>query len=186
MPHARRAPLRAALTAFVPEDDRERAYHRRMLDLLDVAGDPFSRDHFVPGHFTASAFILAPDGEHLLMILHRKLGLWLQPGGHVDPEDHDIFASARREIAEETGVLDFAWFEGEPTVFDVDIHAIPPIKQDPPHEHFDVRVLVHATSPVMEAGEDVAGARWVHLDEVEGMGTDESVLRAVRKIKARG
>jgi len=185
MPHHRRHPLRRALADFQPDDPREAAYRDRMLALIDSDGDPFARDHFEPGHFTASAFILAPDGLHLLMILHRKLGLWLQPGGHVEPDDANIFDAAAREVHEETGVIDFDWARGEPAIFDVDIHAIPPIKDDPAHEHFDVRVLVTAHTEAIAAGEDVRDARWVPLDAIDRMGTDESVLRAVRKIKAR-
>jgi 8-oxo-dGTP pyrophosphatase MutT (NUDIX family) len=58
----------------------------------------------VPGHFTASAFVLHPSGEALLLILHRKLGMWLQPGGHLESSDVDHLGAARREVAEETGV----------------------------------------------------------------------------------
>ncbi len=183
----RRPSLRDLLAAHAPADDTEAAHRARMLALLDAA-DPFARTHFAPGHFTASAFVLSPDGDALLLILHRKLGRWLQPGGHIDPDDADVFAAARREVAEETGLtavdVDPAW----PRLLDLDVHAIPPHPKsgEPGHEHFDVRVLLRARTTALAAGEDVKDARWFPLDALPTIETDESVRRAVRKIAKSG
>jgi 8-oxo-dGTP pyrophosphatase MutT (NUDIX family) len=180
----RRPPLRALLLAHVPADATEATHRARMLALLDAA-DPFARTGFVPGHFTASAFVLSPDGGSLLLILHRKLGRWLQPGGHVDAGDADVFAAARREVAEETGLTDVDVDPDWPRLLDLDVHAIPPHPKsgEPAHEHFDVRVLLRARTAELRAGEDVKAARWFPLDALPGVETDESVLRAVRKIQ---
>lgn len=179
----RRAHLAALLAAHAPTDPREVAYVARMHDLLAAPGDPFARGHFAPGHFTASSFVLSPDGGSLLLILHGKLGLWLQPGGHVDPEDPDVLAAARREVAEEVG-LDEVDLLGE-GLFDVDIHAIPPLRGDPPHEHFDLRFAFVARHREARAGSDAKAFRWVPLADVADAGTDDSVRRAVRKLLAR-
>lgn len=176
--------LRDMLTAYTPADDLEGQYRQRMLELTHAQGDPFSRNHFNPGHFTASAFVLSPDGKDMLLILHGKLGLWLQPGGHVDPDDSDIFAAARREVQEETAMTALEWPQGTPAIFDVDIHTIPARKNDPDHEHFDVRVLFKATTRDFTAGDDAKDGRWVPLDEISLEISDESVMRAVRKIQA--
>ncbi len=175
--------LRALVRAHEPVDATEAGHRARMLALLDVPADPFARTHFGPGHFTASAFVLSPDARALLLILHSKLGLWLQPGGHIDPDDADVVAAARREVAEETGVLDLAGVPGAP-LLDLDVHGIPPNprKGEPAHEHFDVRVLFQARSWDFAAGSDAQAARWVSLPDVVDAGTDESVLRAVRRI----
>lgn len=177
--------LRDALLDFAPSDARERGFLQRMLELLASPGDPFDRDHFVPGHFTASAFVLSPCGEEVLMILHGKLGIWVQPGGHVDPEDEDIFAAALREVAEEVGVVGARFAGGAPSIFDVDIHDIPARKGDPAHAHFDVRVLLVAPDAAFEVGSDARAARWRRLDSIQPAETDESVLRAVRKVLQR-
>src|SRR6476659_4087444 len=95
--------IRAALTDYAPSDDRERAFRERMLALCG-ASEPFSRAAFTPGPFTASAFVLSPDRRRLLVVFHRKLGRWLQPGGHIEPSDASIVDAARREVEEETGV----------------------------------------------------------------------------------
>jgi 8-oxo-dGTP pyrophosphatase MutT (NUDIX family) len=170
-----------ALLAYTPSDERERSFHTRML-ALSGAADPFSRSAFAPGHFTASAFVLSPHRDAVLLIFHKKLGRWLQPGGHVEPNDATLLEAARREVAEETAI-----FEPTPLVsgiFDIDVHDIPAHKDEPAHEHFDVRVLLGAPSLVIAASEEVAAARWVPLDELATVETDESVRRAVRKLRA--
>ena len=179
-----------------PADAAEADHRRRMLELAGVAGvpvrnprspDPTSRDHFVPGHFTASAFILAPAGDALLLIHHRKLGRWLQPGGHIEPNDGDLLAAARRECAEEVGLPDLPLHARQPGAFDLDVHEIPPYGDAPVHEHFDVRFLLRAQSLQFDVGPEVAGARWVRIEEIEAdPASDPSVLRAARKLRGLG
>lgn len=179
----RAADLRTRLQTHAPADAREAGFLDRMLALLEHDA-AFSRHHFDPGHFTASAFVLSPDGDDLLLILHAKLGLWLQPGGHIDPADGDVLAAARREVEEETGILGLEPLGG---LLDVDIHRIPPNprKDEPAHEHFDLRFLFRANSRAFSAGSDALDGRWVPLDEVAAAGSDESVERATRRLIAR-
>jgi 8-oxo-dGTP pyrophosphatase MutT (NUDIX family) len=180
---ARAADLKARLLAHAPSDAEEAEYRERMLALCDVAGDPFSRAHFVPGHFTASSFVLSPDGAALLLIFHGKLHRWLQPGGHVEPGDADIVASARREVHEEVGIADMdLLYDG---IFDVDVHDIPPLKADPGHAHFDVRFAFRARDREVKAASDAKAARWVALREIDESMSDRSVMRAVEKLLAR-
>ena len=76
--------LRQELQSFQCLYDGENEDHDAMLKLLDSSA-PFHRRQFEPGHFTASAFVLHPSNDSILLIFHEKLRLWLQPGGHVDP-----------------------------------------------------------------------------------------------------
>jgi len=153
-----------------------------MLALTEAGAQGFAREHFAPGHFTASAFILSPDSSRLLLILHGKLGLWLQPGGHVENEDASIVAAATREVLEETGLDAVDLVRDAP--IDLDIHMIPARKETPAHEHFDVRFLFRSRTERHEAQSDALAARWVSLRDLDGLQTDESVLRAVRKTRA--
>ncbi len=169
------------LKSFTPVDATESQHHARMLMLTGVSGDPFSRKHFEPGHFTASAFVLSPDSRSLLLIYHTKLQRWLQPGGHVEPTDTDLFATAAREIVEEVAIA--APLRVGNRIFDVDIHPIPARKDEPGHEHFDVRFLYRATSLDMTANAEVSDARWVAIDEITLESSDESIMRAIQKLQ---
>ena len=179
--------LRRLLETFTPADTQEREHRARILQLLDSSSQAFSRTHYTPGHVTASAFVLDPSRTALLLILHGKLLKWLQPGGHVDPEDSDVLASARREVREEVAVAELS-LVGD-GLLDLDVHAIPARGDQPAHEHFDVRFLFAAKDRHFSAGSDARDARWVSIDELLHQGTqseypsDDSVLRAVRKLR---
>lgn len=175
---ARRAHVLALLRAHEPSDAQEQGFIERFFALLDGPGDPFARDHFQPGHLTASAFVLSPGRQELLLILHKKLHRWLQPGGHVEPDDRDVQAAARREVLEEVGIEATVL----PGLVDVDIHLIPARKGEPTHAHFDLRFLMIAPDRAFKAGSDAAEARWVPLTAVEEEQSDASVMRAVRRI----
>ena len=131
--------------------------------------------------------MISSDYRRLLLIFHSKLRLWLQPGGHIDADDADVFAAARREAMEETGLSGLSLEAGFPELLDVDIHRIPPNprKAEPSHEHFDVRIPLRAEHEAAVAGSDALAVKWIALERVEEIDTDESVMRAVRKLRAR-
>ncbi|MCB0217422.1 MAG: NUDIX domain-containing protein [Caldilineae bacterium] len=183
-PHeGRRADLARALADFRPADAAELRHRQAMLQLLACPGDVFSRRHHQPGHFTASAFVLDARGERLLLIHHAKLGRWLQPGGHVDPDDADLAAAARRELAEEAGLTRVDAIGSGP--FDLDVHAIPALNAEPAHLHFDVRYLFRARGDALRAGSDAKAARWSPLEAIGPTESDASVLRARDKLLHR-
>lgn len=177
--------VREQLLGYTPSDAREAAFVSRMLVLCEVEAAS-ERAHFEPGHFTASAFVLSPDRRDLVLIHHKKLGIWVQPGGHVEPGDADLADAARREVREEVGLAELEPFAaGSSTLFDVDIHLIPARKQEPAHEHFDVRFAFVAKTRQLVHSAEVNDLRWVPLADVESMATDESVMRAVKKLRDR-
>lgn len=158
--------------------DDESAHLDAHCALTRVDGDPFMRTHFAPGHFTASGFVT--HRGRLLLIHHRRLGRWLQPGGHIDPGE-TVIEAARREIMEETGVN-----VGEPVgggIFDVDVHPIPAGKGEPDHMHLDVRFHFEALTDDVVMSDEVNDVRWVALDVVAGFSTDDSIGRAVAKLR---
>ena len=173
----RKLAVQEMLAGHTPVDALEAEHLERCRELAAMPGDPFARDHWAPGHFTASTFVLSPEGGELLLIFHVKLQRWLQPGGHVEPSDVTMLDAARREVAEETGLVDL---EPIGELFDVDVHTIPARKDDPEHAHHDLRFLFRSRTREVAALDGVSDVRWVPLDEVGG---DESFQRVVRRLQ---
>ncbi len=174
--------VREGLRSYSTADATEAGFVARMIELAGATAS-LERGHFAPGHFTASAFVLSPDRRDLMLIHHAKLGIWVQPGGHVEAGDDDLLGAAKREVAEEVGLRELDAFGDGEGLFDVDIHTIPARKAEPAHEHFDVRFAFVAWTRNFTRSEEVRDARWVPLGEVGALGTDESVLRAVKKLQ---
>jgi 8-oxo-dGTP pyrophosphatase MutT (NUDIX family) len=128
--------------------------------------------------------VLCPERRHVLLVHHQKLRRWLQPGGHVEPTDPTLLDAARREVAEETGIVPGALLGDG--IFDVDIHPIPASPKDGAHLHFDVRYAFVAgvEGLALTASPEVLGARWVELDAVPRLTDEESVLRCIERLRA--
>ncbi len=169
------------LRVYVAADDREERMRERMLAFVEAQPDAFERSCLI-GHITASAWIVDRDRNRALLTHHRKLGKWLQLGGHTDG-DADVRAAALREAREESGLASLRFVS--PSIYDLDIHRIPARGDEPEHEHFDVRFALEAdaTEPFVISAEshDLA---WIALDALSGYGADESVLRLARKTSA--
>jgi 8-oxo-dGTP pyrophosphatase MutT (NUDIX family) len=156
-----------AITAFVQQHDREALYNRGNFK----------------GHITASAFIYNEQKRSLLMIHHTTLNRWLQPGGHVEMIDNNIFDASLREAVEETGLQASQLFSNK-IIFDIDSHAIPASskKNEPAHTHHDTRFLFTCNHedvlPLME--QEVSGCKWIALDEIE---KDPTFTQVVMKLK---
>lgn len=141
-----------------------------------IAANPDCCERSLPeGHLTGSAWLVSRDGRRVLLTHHRKLGKWLQLGGHADG-DHDLARVALREAEEESGLRDL---EVEPAIFDLDCHWIPPRKADPGHYHWDMRYVVRATGDETFTVSDESHAlAWREIAElVEEPDLDESVRR---------
>lgn len=170
------------LQAHRPADAQENEHVRQMQALLAENSTSWHRDSFVPGHFTASAFLASPELDRLLLIFHPKLHLWLQPGGHIEPGDENLLAAAAREAREETGLTQFALHPACPGIFDVDVHTIPARKDEPAHLHLDVRFLfVVSGDEGVQTESQIEAHSWVTLAEAKAK-SDASVARAAEKL----
>ena len=151
--------------------------------LLAEGGHTFARERLA-GHFTASAWLVAADGVRALLTHHRKLGLWLQLGGHADG-DPDLVRAALKEACEESG-LDGLRIDGN-AIFDLDRHWIPEHKGVPAHWHYDVRYVVRAGDDEAFVVSDESHAlAWRQIFELADDDTaDPSVRRMARKWLSR-
>lgn len=143
--------------------------------------------HGLPGHVTASAWLLSADGGQALLTHHRKLGRWLQLGGHVDG-DPQLERACLREAREESGIAALALvpFGGDAVVpLDLDVHPIPARGAEPAHAHWDVRFLLRATrdEPLVCSDESHA-LRWFAPAELRQVTAEASVLRLADKAEA--
>ncbi|MBI2026632.1 MAG: NUDIX hydrolase [Deltaproteobacteria bacterium] len=138
----------------------------------------FERD-FYPGHVTGSALIVNENHSKVLLMHHKKLHLWLQPGGHADGSGliHDV---ALRESQEECGAQHLSFIRDG--IFDLDIHTIPENHLEPSHKHYDVRFIlkVNKLSDIRKNDESYA-LKWFVPEELMEIKTDASVVRLVAK-----
>jgi 8-oxo-dGTP pyrophosphatase MutT (NUDIX family) len=176
----RQEQLLEQLSRYTATDAAEAKHRQAMVELLETAGDVFSRDHFHPGHFTASCYVVDGEGR-LLLHHHRRLNRWLQMGGHVEGSESTDRA-AMREAREESGLSDLVPMDG--AIFDLDIHPIPAAKGEPDHAHFDVRYLARTASPdaaVVDRAEsnDLA---WVTLERAAELMPGPESHRVIEKI----
>ena len=169
----------ALLGEHRPYDDHEAAMLRGIVEFVERHEDCFERTLLV-GHVTGSAWVVDHERTHALLTHHAKLDKWLQMGGHCDG-DSDVLRVALREVEEESGLTEVETLLGG-AIFDVDAHEIPARGDTPAHIHHDIRFLFAADRALpLRISDESHDLRWVRLEEIPTLNTDESVLRMLRK-----
>ena len=168
--HALRARLIADVSGLDPVDDREARSIEEILHGLRTLPQPLDVDAD-PTHVTGSAIVLSDRG--VVLLKHKRLGIWLQPGGHVAPGE-DPAAAAVREATEETGLV-VGHPPSGPTLVHVDAHD-----GGRGHRHLDLRYLVHAApddpDPPPEESQEVAWFGWDAAIDRADMGLRASLV----------
>lgn len=155
------------------------AHRRRIAEFVATNHDAAHRDN-TEGHLTGSALVVDATGTRTLLMLHRKLGRWFQPGGHADG-DTNLAAVALREADEETGL---AGLRVAVPALDADVHRVEP-PREPPHLHLDLRFLVVAPPGAREeANEESLALRWVDESTIDHL--DPPVDPSTRRLVTRG
>lgn len=180
--------LRSILDAYL-EKYPEEAAKLQMLSQQLAAGDDMQNDRTLPGHATASAWVLSPDKTKLLLVHHNFLQVWIQPGGHMDAEDENPLAAARREALEETQVQIAEYLPlivDSPLVpFHVDTHSIPerPERSMPAHYHHDFcYAFVAASEEVVGEMNELSQLGWFAFDSPECKPIHEIINRLHNRI----
>jgi 8-oxo-dGTP pyrophosphatase MutT (NUDIX family) len=166
------AEVRDAVTAFDAVTARETASRAWFLAELDRLADPFSRDAD-PVHVTGSAIVAGRRGT--VLHWHKRIGGWLQPGGHVDAGETP-WAAALRETREETGLPVCHPGDG-PRLLHLDVHPAGP------HFHLDLRYLLLSgdDDPAPPPGESQQ-VRWFALAEAM-LVADDALIEGLRRLQ---
>lgn len=176
--------LARSLSVHHPFDTREAA---DLLEIVQFVGrHPHPFDRRIPeGHLTGSALVISNDGRRVLLMHHRKLQRWLQPGGHADPGETSGEAVALREAREETGIVGLILHPKAPRPLDVDVHEIPARGDEPAHLHLDLRYLVLAPlrTALARSKTESEDLRWFGWNEVSGLDLDPGLRRALGKAR---
>jgi 8-oxo-dGTP pyrophosphatase MutT (NUDIX family) len=166
------AELREAVTGFDAATEREVASRARFLAELDRLADPFSREAD-PVHVTGSAVVTGRRGT--VLHWHKRIGGWMQPGGHIDAGETP-WGAALRETQEETG-LQVRHPGGGPQLLHLDAHPAGS------HFHLDLRYLLEAADeePAPPPGESQQ-VRWFTLTDALEV-ADDALIDGLRRLQ---
>ena len=160
----------ALLDEHDPAEPAEKSALERIRVELERLEHPFD-ESADPVHVTASAVVVGSRGT--LLHLHKRLGLWLQPGGHIETTESPDCA-AIREAREETGI-DVVHIAGGPDLIHVDVH-----EAARGHTHLDLRYL--ASAPDVDPrppGDESQAVRWFSWEEAFCV-ADDSLAAALK------
>ena len=176
---------RDALAVLAAYDDPEldqRSLAAALLAFLEARPDGTSRS-CRPGHLTATTVVLDADARRTLLTLHPRVGAWLPLGGHVEPQDPTLAATALREATEESGI-DRLRLDPVPLylgVFPVTCSLGVPTR------HMDVIFLAVAPPGAVEVRSDESDdLRWFPVDALPEAPPDVAVAVARGLARIRG
>ncbi|HEX2285500.1 MAG TPA: NUDIX domain-containing protein [Mycobacterium sp.] len=127
------------LTGWQAPDTGQDTLRHAVLAFLAARPDGCRRE-CVPGHVTGSALVVDHTGSRALLTLHKRIGRWLQLGGHCEDGDTDIAAAALREAAEESGIDGLTI---DPELAALHVHPVT-CSLGVPTRHLDMQFIVHA------------------------------------------
>ena len=159
--------IREAIRSYIPFNEQEEADKALILDFLSKNGDAFYRSNLV-AHMTASAWVVNPARDRVLMVYHKIYDSWSWTGGHADG-DEDLAHVALREVKEETGVKSARLLSGD--IFSLESLTVDGHEKHgayvPSHLHLNVTYLLEADDRdgLTVCEEENSGVRWFGLDE---------------------
>lgn len=180
--------LRDQLAAFVPCNEQETRDCGAIIAYMDLFDDIFLRENSLC-HMTASAWVVNPARDRVLMAYHNIYKSWAWLGGHADGET-DLLAVALREVREESGVQSVRPAREE--IFSVEILTVDGHekrgKYVSPHLHLNVTYLIEAddTAPLRVKADENSAVRWLSTEDALRLPTEPwMVERIYRKLNGK-
>lgn len=137
-----------------------------------------TRDENPASHFCAYFLSYNKEIKKIFIIHHKKSGLWLSPGGHMD-KGEDLMTTLNREIDEELGIKNKIEEKIKPFLL-----TITPINNSvqPCKEHLDIWYRIPMDKEEISASlSEFHASRWVTLSEARTLTTDKPNLEALEK-----
>jgi 8-oxo-dGTP pyrophosphatase MutT (NUDIX family) len=176
-----REQARAVLSGWQAPDAAQAALRGELLAHLDAHPGAMWKQG-PPAHLTASALVLDPSLDKVLLTLHAKARAWLQFGGHYEPGDESVHAAATREAREESGIADLAL---APELVHLDRHRLLAEGFRRCREHLDLRYAgVAADDAGHVVSEESLDVRWWPVDDLppESRHEIEPLVLAARRL----
>lgn len=124
-------------------------------------------------HFCTSVFIYDKETDKFLLLLHKKMQKWVQPGGHIEKDENPEEASIR-EVKEETGLDIRILGERKPTKNDFIVPlALQRNEMDENHIHIDFvyAAEIIGNKDITQNVEESDDIRWFTLEEINELDT---------------
>jgi len=177
-----RQQLLSLLKVYKTRFMEEAGFVSRAIRFIEAHEDCFYRE-LRPIHVTGSTWVVNARRDRVLLLHHRKLNQWFQPGGHADG-DADILRVALKEAEEETGLDASSIRLVDEAIFDVDIHRIAANAVDSQHDHIDIRFLVEVDDTLVVPGNDESHEiMWVDLYQASSFNNNRSTFRMIDKTR---
>ena len=177
--------LQQELEAFLPQNEQEARDKQLLLRWLRSGVDIYSRSCEV-AHLTASAWVVSPDRQQVLMIYHNIYHSWAWMGGHADGME-DLCAVAEKEVREECGLTALKCLC--PGIFSVEVLTVDGHEKRgqyvSSHLHLNVTYLFEADpkEPVFIKPDENSGADWFSVGEMAQKVTEPWMMnRIYRKL----
>ena len=169
------------IARYEPFNEQERRDKAVILRFLEENDDAFLRENLI-AHMTASAWVVNPKRDRVLMVYHKIYDSWSWTGGHADGEE-DLLAVALREVTEETGITHVRPVSKD--IFSLETLTVDGHEKRgeyvPSHLHLNLTYLLEAddTEALRVCEDENKGVAWFGLDEALRASTEPWFVKRI-------
>lgn len=170
---------------FIPSCEQERTDKKIILQTIEQYNHNILTRNNEIVHITSTGFTVNEAFDKILMVYHNIYNSWAWTGGHADGEEN-LLAVAKREVQEETGIVNITSFDDK--VISLDIlttkNHIKKGKYVPPHLHFNVSYLFIAqeTGGIRIKPDENSGVKWIPIDQIDSYVEEKEMLPVYHKL----